>query len=285
MTWSPRPATRSTPSPAGRRSRSSSASSSSASTHSRPRWPASAPSWTGYTAGTVGGASHDHRPVGRPPDRPLRTCPPDTPAPDDRYVTGGAFILDAPPGVPAVWGSATRCLGRGEPLLIVGPAGVGKTTLAGQLVWPGSGSVGRARHASRPREARAVPGVRPARPDAAGPGRDWSPPTTAGPRRPAGGLEGTRHSPTSPGTPTRCYGCAEQAEADTAVLDSLKDVALSCPTTRPAPRSTRRCNAPSSRVSRSSACTTSGRRGRRRQAEDASRTSTGRRGSPPAPAA
>ena len=60
---------------------------------------------------------------------------PDTPAPDDRYVTGGAFILDAPPGVPAVWGSSDQVAwAEGEPLLIVGPAGVGKTTLAGQLV-------------------------------------------------------------------------------------------------------------------------------------------------------
>jgi replicative DNA helicase len=45
-------------------------------------------------------------------------------------------VLDAPAGIPAVWGRADEVLwSRGEGLLIVGPPGVGKTTLAGQLVW------------------------------------------------------------------------------------------------------------------------------------------------------
>lgn len=57
------------------------------------------------------------------------------PQPDERYVSGGTFILDAPKGVPAVWGSSDQVAwAKGEPLLIVGPAGVGKTTLAGQLI-------------------------------------------------------------------------------------------------------------------------------------------------------
>jgi replicative DNA helicase len=52
-----------------------------------------------------------------------------------RLIPGGAFILDAPKGVPAVWGSGDQVAwSRGEPLLIVGPTGVGKTTIAGQLV-------------------------------------------------------------------------------------------------------------------------------------------------------
>jgi replicative DNA helicase len=52
-----------------------------------------------------------------------------------RLIPGGAFILDAPKGVPAVWGSGEQVAwSQGEPLLIVGPAGVGKTTIAGQLV-------------------------------------------------------------------------------------------------------------------------------------------------------
>jgi replicative DNA helicase len=52
-----------------------------------------------------------------------------------RLLAGGAFILDAPKDVPAVWGGGEQVAwAQGEPLLIVGPAGVGKTTLAGQLV-------------------------------------------------------------------------------------------------------------------------------------------------------
>jgi replicative DNA helicase len=51
-----------------------------------------------------------------------------------RLLPGGAFILDQPPGVPAVWGSGDRVAwSQGEPLLLVGPDGVGKTTVAGQL--------------------------------------------------------------------------------------------------------------------------------------------------------
>lgn len=50
-------------------------------------------------------------------------------------VDGAAFILDIPPGVPAVWGAGERVAwAAGETLLIVGPAGVGKTTLVQQLV-------------------------------------------------------------------------------------------------------------------------------------------------------
>ena len=49
-------------------------------------------------------------------------------------VPGGSFILDAPDHVPAVWGSGDAVLwSQGELLLIVGPDGVGKTTLAQQL--------------------------------------------------------------------------------------------------------------------------------------------------------
>lgn len=52
-----------------------------------------------------------------------------------RLLTGGTFILDGPATVPALWGRADEVLwAEGEPLLITGPTGVGKTTLAGQLV-------------------------------------------------------------------------------------------------------------------------------------------------------
>jgi hypothetical protein len=54
---------------------------------------------------------------------------------ETRLIPGGVFILDAPEGVPAVWGSGQRVAwSQGEPLLVVGPPGVGKTTIAGQLV-------------------------------------------------------------------------------------------------------------------------------------------------------
>lgn len=52
-----------------------------------------------------------------------------------RMVTGGAFILDAPENVPAVWGDGPDVLwAEGESAVLAGPPGVGKTTIAGQLV-------------------------------------------------------------------------------------------------------------------------------------------------------
>jgi len=54
---------------------------------------------------------------------------------DKRAVDGATFILDAPETVPAILGSDSEILwAAGEPLLIVGPSGVGKTTASGQLV-------------------------------------------------------------------------------------------------------------------------------------------------------
>jgi replicative DNA helicase len=49
-------------------------------------------------------------------------------------IDGATFVLDSPESVPAIWGSASRPLwAQGEPLMIVGPDGVGKTTIAQQL--------------------------------------------------------------------------------------------------------------------------------------------------------
>lgn len=63
------------------------------------------------------------------------TAPPTDALEGTRFVDGGAFILDAPTTVPAIWGAGTEVLwARGESLILAGPPGVGKTTLTGQIV-------------------------------------------------------------------------------------------------------------------------------------------------------
>ena len=50
-------------------------------------------------------------------------------------VPGGSFVLDAPDTPAAVWGTGKDVLwAEGEALMIAGPQGVGKTTLANQLI-------------------------------------------------------------------------------------------------------------------------------------------------------
>lgn len=50
-------------------------------------------------------------------------------------LTGSAFILDTPHNVPCIWGDTSGVAwAQGESLQIVGPPGVGKTTLTGQLI-------------------------------------------------------------------------------------------------------------------------------------------------------
>ena len=50
-------------------------------------------------------------------------------------IPGGTWILDAPTEVPALWGEGDRILhAQGETLILVGPDGVGKTTLGQQYV-------------------------------------------------------------------------------------------------------------------------------------------------------
>jgi Bifunctional DNA primase/polymerase, N-terminal/AAA domain len=54
---------------------------------------------------------------------------------DERMVPGGSFVLDAPVGVESLWGSDDRVIwADGEGLMVTGTQGVGKTTLAQQLV-------------------------------------------------------------------------------------------------------------------------------------------------------
>src|SRR5690242_17622275 len=51
------------------------------------------------------------------------------------WVDGDVFALDAPAYVPAVWGNKDGAIwAEGEPLEIVGPQGVGKTTLIQRLL-------------------------------------------------------------------------------------------------------------------------------------------------------
>lgn len=51
-----------------------------------------------------------------------------------RALDAAAFIFDEPEHVPAIWGNREKVLwAAGEPLMIVGPQGVGKTTLGQQL--------------------------------------------------------------------------------------------------------------------------------------------------------
>lgn len=71
----------------------------------------------------IGGAADGEAPVGA--DAPEKA----------RFVTGGSFLLDIPEGVPAVWGSGDEVLwAKGEPFLLCGPPGVGKTTVMGQVL-------------------------------------------------------------------------------------------------------------------------------------------------------
>jgi AAA domain-containing protein len=51
------------------------------------------------------------------------------------FADGATFILDIPATIPAIWGEGTDVLwAEGESLMIAGPLGLGKTTLAGLLI-------------------------------------------------------------------------------------------------------------------------------------------------------
>ena len=52
-----------------------------------------------------------------------------------RIRLGGDFILDEPEIIPAIWGQGERVLwAEGEGIMITGHQGIGKTTVAQQLV-------------------------------------------------------------------------------------------------------------------------------------------------------
>jgi replicative DNA helicase len=49
-------------------------------------------------------------------------------------VKGGKFCRDIPPGIPALWGDGSRVVwAEGEPFILAGPDGVGKTTVGQQV--------------------------------------------------------------------------------------------------------------------------------------------------------
>jgi len=57
-----------------------------------------------------------------------------------RLILGDTFILDRPTEIPTAWGTTDDVLwAQGEALLIAGPAGVGKTTIAQQVMLAGIG--------------------------------------------------------------------------------------------------------------------------------------------------
>ena len=61
--------------------------------------------------------------------------PPEEESYAHRMLDGGTFILDLPEETPAVWGDGDSILwAQGEALIIVGGNGVGKTTLAAQII-------------------------------------------------------------------------------------------------------------------------------------------------------
>jgi hypothetical protein len=54
---------------------------------------------------------------------------------DVRMVEGGSFIHDLPPELPCIWGTGSQVAwASGEALTLVGTPGVGKTTIAGQVL-------------------------------------------------------------------------------------------------------------------------------------------------------
>lgn len=145
-----------------------------------------------------------------------------------RLLEGGSFILDAPSEIPAIWGEHDQVVwAEGEPIMFVGPEGVGKTTVAQQVVLARVGIipsvlglpvvVGKRRvlylACDRPRQVQRSFARMVSEPD-----RDLLNERLVIWKGPPPGDFG-RH-------PNALFEMCQAADADTVVIDSTKDVAL-----------------------------------------------------------
>jgi replicative DNA helicase len=152
-------------------------------------------------------------------------------SPQSGAVDGARFALDAPSKVSAVWGEGSRVLwAEGEPLMIAKPDGVGGTTIAQQLILARAG-IRKATLLGLPVLAefeRRVMYLALDRPRQAA--RSMRRMVTESDRQK---LEATLIVWKGPlpfdlvGHPDRLVALAEEHEAGTVVIDSLKDVAAS----------------------------------------------------------
>lgn len=184
-----------------------------------PTTPAPAAAGASTSSTTATAASGSGAPSAAPGDQPEA----------DPFRDGASFILDAPEKVPVIWGDDDDVLwAQGEALMIVGPPGVGKTTLIGQVLRArlGIGTLSvlglpvvptdnRVLYLAMDRPAQIARALRRTfdeaeRPELADRLRVWEgPPPADIAHRPALLLEMARH-----------------AEADTIIIDSLKDAAV-----------------------------------------------------------